>query len=166
MAGYMGFGMATWIYRQGPRKAFSKGRSKPSCNTLPTYQRQFKLQPSENKSQISEILSCLLIGLFLISMYFKASEVVTYSLDVQKQKETRIKTTNQEAFQFLMRSGLKRLNDQNMTGAYSEFNLAYQIQPDNEQLQQLMIEVLSTLCDNNNDYCLELDQHLNSSLQP
>jgi len=63
---------------------------------------------------------------------------------------------------FLLNSGKKRLVSNNILGAYSEFNLAYKIKPNNKELNQLMIETLSTLCISEEKYCDRLDVFLNT----
>ncbi len=87
MAGYMGFGMARWIYTQRPRKAFSKGRSKLSCNTLPTFNRKFKLQPSKRSDHLYIVMSLLLIGLFCFTVYSKSPKIVTHSQQIELEKK-------------------------------------------------------------------------------
>ena len=72
----------------------------------------------------------------------------------------QIKEQDEKAFNFLIKSGKKRLVSNNIVGAYSEFNLAYQIKPNSEELNQLLIETLSILCTKNTDYCDRLNSHL------
>lgn len=164
MGGYMGFGMATWIYKQRPRKPFSTQRSKPSCNTLPIYSRKFKLQPSQKSSRLYLVFSLLLIALFFTGVFFKAPQFMDYSNNRYLQKQMKTEQINNEAFEFLMKSGMNRLRVNNAVGAYSEFKLAYNINPDNEKLNQLLIETLSVLCKNENTYCNDLDVVLSNSL--
>ncbi len=44
--GYMGLDFQRWIYGMRPRKPFSMQR-KGSFSTLPSYQREFKIQASK-----------------------------------------------------------------------------------------------------------------------
>ena len=67
------------------------------------------------------------------------------------------KNKNKEAFDFLLKSGKKRLKNNEITGAYSEFNLAHNIYPNNKELNQLLIETLSILCENDSKYNMKLD---------
>ena len=164
MGGYMGFGMASWIYKQRPNKAFSKKKGKPSCNTIPTYSRQFKLQPSGQKSNFYIIMSLLLLGLILSGFYFKGTALVEHSNVIRTQKHAYEEKANNDAFNFLMLSGMRRLKSQNLEGAYSEFKLAYAIYPEHEQLHQLLTETLSALCKDGNSYCNDLDVLLSQSL--
>ena len=69
-----------------------------------------------------------------------------------------------EAFEFLLRSGKNRLLSNNILGAYSEFNLAYNIKPKDKELNQLMIETLGILCVNEEKYCSELDDLMKITL--
>ncbi|WP_299274945.1 hypothetical protein [uncultured Psychroserpens sp.] len=164
MGGYMGFGMASWIYKQRPNRAFSIKKGKPTCNTIPSYSRQFKMQPSKPKSNFYIVMSLLFLGLLFSVFYFKAPVLLEHSNTIRAQKQAYIQNANDEAFKFLISSGIQRLKRNNLTGAYSEFKLAYAIYPKNEKLQQLLIETLSALCEDANTYCADLDKMLNQSL--
>jgi len=161
MGGYMGFGMARWIYTQRPRKAFAKHKRMPTCNTLPSYNRKFKLQPSnQQSSRLYIIISFIVIGLTLIIVLVKGPRFIEYSNHIENQKKEYAKQLDDEAFNFLMRSGLTRLKSNNLVGAYSEFKLAYSIYPDNEEINRLITETVSSLCMDNNTYCDDLDRIL------
>jgi len=160
MGGYMGFGMASWIYKQRPRKPFSMRRSKPTCNTLETYNREFKLQPSKKASKLYIYFVLIVIILASVGCYYKMPEFIAYSDNIYLQKQEKEIRLNNEAFNFLINSGVSRLRQDNLIGAYSEFKLAYNIYPKNEKLNQLLIETLSILCENNNSYCSDLDDIL------
>lgn len=164
MGGYMGFGMASWIYKQGPRKPFSKRKRRPTCNTLSTYDRVFKLQPSKKSSNLYIVFSFLLIGLMAIGLYYKIPQFEDYQNNWANQKQERIDRNNTFAFNFLMKSGTSRLTSNNLKGAHSEFKLAYAIYPNDETVNQLLIETLVGLCENENEYCKELDAVLTNSL--
>ncbi|BAO77506.1 hypothetical protein [Winogradskyella sp. PG-2] len=62
-----------------------------------------------------------------------------------------------QAFDFLMNSGKKRLRSGNIYDAYSEFKLAVAIKPVNEEVNQLLLETISMLCEENENYCNELE---------
>lgn len=164
MAGYMGFGMASWIYKQRPKKAFSKRKRKPTCNTLPTYNRTFKLQPSKTSGNLYILISLLLIGLLFVAVYTKVPDFMEHSKTIEIQKQKRIEYSNNSAFEFLMSSGWRRLRSNNLAGAYSEFKLAYDIYPDHEGLYEILVETLGALCIDENSYCKALDDLLDSSL--
>lgn len=70
---------------------------------------------------------------------------------------------NRKAFNFLINSGKKRLQNNNTSGAYSEFRLAKAIYPKNDEVNQLLIETLSILCNTSDDHCQELDELLSSN---
>lgn len=164
MGGYMGFGMASWIYKQGPRKAFSKRKRRSTCNTLSTYDRVFKLQPSKKSSNLYIVFSFLFIGLVAIGLYYKVPEFTDYNSTRNTQKRERIERKNKFTYNFLMNSGMNRLRANNLVGAHSEFKLAKAIYPEDETVNQLLIETLVGLCESQNEYCMELDAILFNSL--
>jgi len=164
MGGYMGIGMASWIYKQGPRKAFSKRKRRPTCNTLTTYNRQFKLQPSKEASNLYIVLSILFIALVAIGLYYNTSVFTQHNATIYAQKQELIEQSNNEAFQFLLKSGISRLENNNIIGAYSEFKLAHNIYPYHDKLNQILIETLIGLCEDENKYYDDLDVILHSSL--
>jgi hypothetical protein len=54
-----------------------------------------------------------------------------------------------------MSSGKKRLLNGNINGAYSEFKLAIAIMPHNGEVNKLLFETISILCQENEGYCKE-----------
>ncbi|WP_040278500.1 hypothetical protein [Psychroserpens damuponensis] len=164
MGGYMGFGMSSWIYKQGPRKAFSKRKRRPTCNTLSTYDRAFKLQPSKKSSNLYIVFSILCIGLVAVGLHYRIPEFTKYNSIRNVQKRERIKLKKKGTFNFLMHSGQNRLRANNLVGAHSEFKLAKAIYPKDELVNQLLVETLVALCEDNNTYCDELHVILENSL--
>lgn len=164
MSDYLGFGKANWINTQRPRKAFSKRKRKSSHDIFPTCNSTYKLKLTFKSSHLNIIISLLIIGLLVFGFYTKTNDMMVHSKRIEAQKrESRIRSNN-EAYIFLMRSGERRLGLNNVVGAYSEFKLAYNIYPENEHLNQLLIETLSILCESENHYCTELDTILCESL--
>ncbi|WP_158851137.1 hypothetical protein [Algibacter sp. L1A34] len=156
MGGYMGLGLQKWIYSRDPQKKMFKKERLKSFTALPKYSRTFILKPSikENK-KLNGLLT--VVFSFLILSVFTFNHFVDYS---NKQSQRIIKITNfknLEAFNFLVNSGENRLRTNQIKMAYSEFKLAYNINSENKELNQLMIETLSILCSNDNKYCDELD---------
>ncbi|WP_282135901.1 hypothetical protein [Seonamhaeicola maritimus] len=70
---------------------------------------------------------------------------------------------NKVAFNFLINSGKNRLLEGRISSAYKEFKLAHAIYPENEALNNLLIETLEILCEEDNFYCDELDEFLLNS---
>ncbi|MFT4612248.1 MAG: hypothetical protein ACJA1H_003022 [Glaciecola sp.] len=163
MGGYTGFGMSSWIYKQGPRKAFSKRKRRPTCNTLPSYSRQFKLKPSKNEREIYIGFGLLLVILIMFGLYYKVPEFTDYSHNRAIQNQKRIERNNRFAYDFLMNSGQSRLTSNNLVGAHSEFKLAHAIYPQDDCVNQLLIETLVALCLDDTKYCSELDVILTTS---
>ncbi|WP_179007911.1 hypothetical protein [Winogradskyella forsetii] len=141
--GFMGFGMHKWIYTMRPRKPFSMQR-KGSFTVVPTYSREFKLQPSKNRGGYNfGIILFFFIALAVsltIPRWMEASR-----LRHQQELAWSIKK-DKYAFDFLLKSGKWRLKKGRISGAYSEFKLAYAIQPENEELNELLLETLEILC--------------------
>jgi len=72
---------------------------------------------------------------------------------------------DKEAFVFLMNSGKQRLKSNNISGAYSEFKLAQNIRPEDQELSDLMLQTLSMLCEQKNKYCTELDVMMTKTIR-
>ncbi|GAA4969873.1 hypothetical protein [Algibacter aquimarinus] len=161
--GYMGFGMQSWVYKKRPRKPFSKRGRIPSFSPFQEYSRTFKIKSHTKESKYKYTLWGII---FFISLIFLVTNYTKkFTLYTNEKSIVRIKAAEKidnRAFVFLIKSGKKRLISNNIIGAYSEFNLAYQIKPNNEELNQLLIETLSILCDKNTDYCDDLNYHLDS----
>lgn len=163
MSGYMGFGMQSWIYKKSPRKPFSKRESLPSFSPLPNYSRKFKLKPSVNENKdLNNFLTLVIILVFAIFLFFLVNRFVAYSNNQAISITAINESKDNEAFDFLMKSGKSRLLSNNIFGAYSEFNLAYNIKPKDKELNELMIETLGILCVSEEKYCDRLDVILNT----
>ncbi len=160
--GYMGFGMQRWIYKRHLRKPFSKRESIPTFSPLSNYSREFKLQPSvEENEKLNGFLTLAIIFVFIIFLFFLSSKFVSYTNNQSISISLMNESKDNEAFEFLLKSGKNRLLSNNILGAYSEFNLAHNIRPNDKELNQLMIETLGILCVNEEKYCDKLDVILN-----
>ncbi len=158
MAGYMGFGMQSWLYKRRPRKPFTKRGQVPSFTPLYSYTRTFSLKPHIKKNNIYlGLLTLLLIGLSVLFVINYTQKFISYSKERSELIESNTLKQDNDAFNFLLNSGKKRLLSNNVLGAYSEFNLAYNIKSDNKELNQLLIETLSILCSQDIEYCDDLD---------
>jgi hypothetical protein len=158
--GYSGLGMQSWIYKMRPRKPFSMER-KPSFSALPNHKRTFALTLKTNENRFETGLVTIFVALllvFIISIFsiesYEHFKIQTALVNKQEKK------FNNEAFTFFMNSGKGRLKHNNIIGAYSEFNLAFNIYPQDEELNKILIETLSILCENDNKYCTKLNTHL------
>lgn len=152
--GYMGFGMQKWIYTMRPRRPFSMDR-KSSFTSVPVYKREFNGKDYRNKTS-------LFLGIVLMIVLLICA-VSFYPLFKSYHKEHRIsileleRIQSEKAFNFLMESGRYRLRNNNFKGAYSEFELALAIFPDNKQAKSLYLETVFILCFNDNIHCEKLD---------
>lgn len=161
MAGYMGFGMQSWIYKRKLRKPFSKRGKVPTFSSLPLYSREFKLKPSIKRNK-------KLIGLLTISItLLLTTTVVIYGFKFHKYESTQselVKEINLEknkgAFQFLLNSGKNRFYSNNFLGAYSELVLAHKICSQDKDVINLLIETSRILCKSDLKYCEALDNYL------
>ena len=159
--GYMGFGMQKWIYSRNPKKKLYQKKKLQSFTALSKYSRNFKLsyRARENKTLLGLTSLFFVVGLILL---VKLSNVKFTEYSNKHTELTMVlhENKNQVAYRFLIRSGKNRLLDNRALDAYKEFKLAYAIFPQNEELNQLLIETLSTLCKKNSIYCKELDMLL------
>ena len=151
--GYMGLGLQKWIYGMRPRKPFSMQR-KGSFTAVPTYSREFKLQYSNNKGSYN-----FGIILFFIMVLIIALSIPHWIEDSRLRHKEELAWTlkkDNDAFNFLIKSGKMRLNKGEISGAYSEFKLAYAIKPKDKALNQLLFETLGILCVDYNKHCDDL----------
>lgn len=130
----------------------------PSFTPLQKYSRTFQLKASVKENKLLSGLIAIGISLFMIFLsYTYIQEFTNYSNAHNKQVIAYNNYEFERAFNFLMNSGIYRLETNKLTDAYSEFKLAYAIHKNNEQLNQLIIETLIILCDNNEKYCNDLE---------
>lgn len=155
------FGMDNRVYKRRPKKPFEIS-SKPPYVSLQSYSRTFKLQRNikENKKR-KGAFGLIVLVLICCFLFIKGKRFVDYENEQSKLIQTQEKVNNDNAFQFLMKSGISRLKDNNTLGAYSEFKLAYKIYPNNTQLKQLIIETANILCSQDEQYCKDLELYLN-----
>ena len=155
--GYMGFGMQRWIYSRSPRKLFVKDRI-PSFSPLQKYYRTFSIKKRVviNK-RLAGLYSILVATGFILVMIFSFNNFKNYSNTQTKEVSNLIKLEDKKAFVFLVRSGKNRLAENRIKDAYYEFHLAHKIYPKSENLNKLLVETLSILCIDNNNYCKEID---------
>jgi hypothetical protein len=164
MGAYTGFEKISWTYKQRPRKAFSKRKRIRGRKIISTYKRPFILQPSKNEREIYIGFGLLLVFLIAAGLYYKVPEFNDYNKQLSIQTQNRIERHDKIAFKLLMNSAVYRLKDNNLIGAHSELTLAKAIYPNDEMVNQLLIETLVGLCDGGNTYCNELDATLMNSL--
>ncbi|WP_298345786.1 hypothetical protein [uncultured Algibacter sp.] len=163
MGGYIGFGLQKWIYSRNPRKKMFEKERPSSFTSLPKYSRGFKLQTSiiENK-KLMGLLTVLITICFLVVINLTYNKFNNYSNEYNKKMSAYHNYKNDKAFNFLMDSGKYLLESNKMLEAYSEFKLAYNIRPNDKELNQLMIETLIALCDEKLRYCDELDSMISN----
>jgi len=160
---FMGFGMDNRVHRKRPKKPYETSNI-TSFVSLQNYSRKFKLQRNvkENSKQIGALT---LIVLLIVScfLYIEGKHFISYQKQQNELMKIRRINHNNNAFQFLMKSGISRLHNNNTLGAYSEFKLAYKIYPENVKLKQLIIETASILCVKDEAYCKDLEMYLTAN---
>lgn len=163
MAGYMGFGMQNWLYKTKSRKPFEKRKSIPSFSALPKYQRNFQLKKNKKHSnKLAAFLTIAIICCFLLVGFYMSNQFVSYSEKHRSElRKTNIKL-DQDAFNFLMESGILELKNQRPEIAYTKFKLALLVFPENKRANQLYLETLSVLCSEDIIYCELLNSQLSS----
>jgi len=90
-----------------------------------------------------------------------STQFVTYSDEHRKElvkNETRF---DNEAFVFLLDSGISELKSQRPEIAFKHFELALNIFPEHKRVNRLYLETLSVLCEKNKvKYCEFLNQKI------
>ena len=152
--GYMGFRMQKWIYTMQPRRPFSIDR-KSSFTSIPVYKREFHGKENRNKTSLFLGVVLMLVLIICTVSFYPVFKSYHKELRISILKLERIQS--EKAFNFLMESGIYRLRNNNFKGAYSEFELALAIFPDNKQARSLYLETVSILCFNDKIHCEKLD---------
>lgn len=162
MGGYMGFGMQQWIYTRIPKKKMYKRERIPSFTPLDKYSRTFAIKPSvkENKTLRGLITLCF-ISFTIVVLIVYLPKFTAYSNGHTQSVHEALKKQNITAFNFLINSGKNRLRTNRVLEAYKEFKLAYAINSNNDELQILLTQTLSILCEKDLKYCNELEVFLN-----
>ncbi|MFD1061711.1 hypothetical protein ACFQ1Q_00535 [Winogradskyella litorisediminis] len=150
---FMGFGMQKWIYTMQPRRPYSVER-KGSFTKIPTHKNKFQFQPS--KSSNSYLFAIVLLVIFISIVALKIPAWKKYETEHSQYVRQLKVTKNTNEFNFLMNSGKRRLQNNNLKGAYSEFKLAKAIFPENKEANELFLQTLSILCFEENVFCNEL----------
>jgi len=163
MGAYTGFEKISWTNKQRPRKSFSRKKRLPDRKSMSTYESFFKLQPSKNRSEFYIGLGLLLVILLTVFLHYNIPTFTNYQNRSVKMKKLAHRA-DKNAYHFLMNSGKNRLSSNNLLGAYSEFKLAQAIYPQDDCVNQVLIDTLARLCNNGNAYCDELDNLLVSTL--
>ena len=137
--GYMGFGLQNWIYRQRPRKPFSK-KTRPSFYALPNHNREFKIQPSKDDNMSIPKLVPILLIVFLVFFLTKGiKDFMDYSKDLNSFATQRNAEKSSKAFKYLVDAGEWRLLHHHYEEALRKFEFAKEIYPDHKELNQLII---------------------------
>ncbi|MFL1012701.1 hypothetical protein [Flavisericum labens] len=153
--------MQKWIYSRSPKKRLFEKRRLPSFNEIPKYSRTFSLKPNkkENKELNGVLIVLIVVGLLFV-VFSSLTSFKHYSNHHTKQVAQYKNYRNTKAFEFLMDSGKSRLHQGRILDAYSEFKLAHKIHPKDKELNEILTETLSILCDRNSQFCKELDDLL------
>ena len=161
MGGYMGFGMQSWVYKRRPRKPFTKRGRIPSFSPLPKYSRTFTLKPKikENSKALTLLFILSLITVFgLASVWMNNLKDYSHNLRVRVEESMHI--NDDEAFAFFIKSGKYSLKSNRPLEAYYEFDLAFKINPKDNELNQLLTETLVILSSKGEPYYSMLNSFL------
>ena len=150
----MAFGMQKEVYKRRPRKPFSK-RRKTSYDTIPKYKREFKSQPSNYKSHEHFGIVIFIIIVFILSSMLP--RWLDYAREKHRKEITHTTVKHNTAYNFLTKSGISRMKSQNYIGALSEFKLAQKIRPDSPEINRLLLEVISILCEKDEKHCKDFE---------
>jgi len=174
--GYMGFGMQNWIFRQRPRRAFSKD-SKPTGDTVPRFvTKEFNIsgRAQKNPEQIEQnkryylgriqkrsikdkIVSALILAaIFLaISMLYKYQPWKRFEVSkeavilAQQNAEQRKKA----AFDMTLSYGNRKLVDSEIESAIKEFEHALKIFPNSLEAKVGLAKSYLMDCETNQNNC-------------
>ncbi|WP_248723037.1 hypothetical protein [Seonamhaeicola sp. ML3] len=148
------------------RKPISNGTEisfKPPFSIwLKTYILKLKFYKKKLVLGISTLLLIVVSTIMLLNPIVVKFEA--YSIKHKKETMALREKKKQKAFNFLMNSGKRRLQQGRELGAYKEFKLAYAIYPKNSEVNQLIIETLAVLCEKEGSYCKDLDDIMNSGV--
>ncbi len=185
--GYMGFGMQKWIYKQRPRRPFSKER-KSYCSTLPDHEYQnaytdnnIKLSGRISDNELSEeelheqkvlkrsklfirgTFITLAIGLFfgLIS-HFSLKEDNYFAKERTRHEiiQKRQAFEHDEAYKLLIKSGKIAMENRRYDSAIKEFDQALKISHDHLESRELLVDALIHSCSEEGKNC---DRAINES---
>lgn len=131
-------------------------------NNLKAYISNFESNIIRMALGISALALVILTALVLLNPIVAKFEA--YSKSHNEETKTLRQRSNQMAFEFLIDSGKDKLLDGRIEGAYKEFKLAHDIYPKNKQLEALLVETLSILCDREPSYCKELEAKMTTDI--
>ena len=97
-----------------------------------------------------------LVLIIIFSMILSVDVPRAYKQHEHELELLKLRSDN-KAYNFLMNSGKKRFKNGAYKSAYSEFKLAYDIKPNDEEVKALIHEILVLLCQSDERYCKKLD---------
>lgn len=174
--GYMGFGMQNWIFRQRPRRAFSKDR-KPTGDTIPRLvTKEFNIsgRAQKNPEQIEQnkryylgrirkrsikdkivsalILAAIFLSVFLLYKFqpWKRFEVSKEDLILAQQNAEQRKKA---AFDMTLSYGNRKLVDGEIESAIKEFEHALKIFPNSLEATVGLAKSYLMDCETNQNNC-------------
>jgi tetratricopeptide (TPR) repeat protein len=166
MGGYMGLGLQKWIYRQRPRRPFSKDR-KPTGDTISQKRWEFKLRKHKiftgDNLKIAFSLVLLITCAILIRNGIKNATKYT-----QEQNAKITETVNhidEKAFSFLFESARQYSFQGKWEKAKKEYELALKIKPNDLITNKYYIQTLIVLCDKKHSNCDFEKEHVNEMIQ-
>ncbi len=181
--GYMGLGLQKWIYRQRPRRFFSKDR-KPIHSEidviqvkkfLPAFSTGHKVEESlakrdryskikRRKSKIRSLLSLLLFMILLI--FIKAQfSLDEYAQDLNSRKKAAHRIDKNTAYRVMTISGRLAYERGDYTNAYEEFMRAEKLYPKAIYHKVYLANMYKKLCVEKGLYCAETEVYTASLRQ-
>lgn len=186
--GYMGFGMQNWIFKQRPRRAFSKDR-KPTGDTVPRLvTKEFNIsgrtqknleQIDQNKSYYlgrirkrsikekivsSLILVTIFLSVFLLYKYqpWKRFEVSKEDVILAQQKAEQQKRA---VFNMTLSYGNRKLVDGEIESAIKEFEHALKIFPNSLEAKVSLAKSYVLDCETNQNNCEKAKKLLDALIE-
>jgi len=174
MAGYMGFGLQKWIYRQWPKRFFKLDR-KPINDSVEAYNTKkwdAKFPPKTDYSRFAKFLrirskdesrgnsimalsafAIILATVWIIAFTFPKSTFIS----TKKILREYHRSEKLEAYQYLRNSIIFETEKNNFAAAYDEYVLANKLFPQAIYHQVELANMYVTLCNDKSRYCSETE---------
>lgn len=164
--GYLGFGLQKWIYKQKPRKPFSKER-KPIADSTQSYHNEFDLKRdlSYDNKKLKAVITLLILAAFVWGAVILLKRAESHTTEYNKEIQATIDRKETEHFNVLFKSGKSYFDSKNLESAKSEFELALKIKPNSISLNKYYLSTLLLLSEKDSAYSEIALKYINRKTQ-